>query len=303
MRAVCDPRTAMRVVSRLEVEGWLWVKRRAMGGKASVYFVNTGRLGVVLNPNSRKNQWHLEFERKYPGVEVMYQRGDMVSPMPSVKPMEPTPEKESSDRMSLGHFTLQSEESGDISAGSQVTFEADSSDILAFPIRKNRVNRLNRKDTCANRPTVKTDPRHLPFRLACETYARFKSVAFVWDASEARALSLLLKASPRLSLLDFQMCLTNRARSPGTAHGERPRLWLPNITRYQQGPLNRFHQREEINGNNLGNRKATAANEALARAQARVVEEDRDHETAAGDVPGPRRADGRDTFTALFQGA
>src|ERR1700722_19171199 len=71
-KAVCDPRTAIRMVHGLEAEGWLWVKRRAVDGKASVYFVNLARLGVLVNLKSRKNQWHLDFERKYPGAAATW---------------------------------------------------------------------------------------------------------------------------------------------------------------------------------------------------------------------------------------
>lgn len=89
------------------------------------------------------------------------------------------------------------------------------------------------------------DPRHVSFRTAIEAYAAHMRVKLPWDGSEAKQLDLLLKSSPDLNLAEFQACLNHRARSPGTPHGERPRLWLPNILKYQQGPLNEFGKTEE----------------------------------------------------------
>jgi hypothetical protein len=92
------------------------------------------------------------------------------------------------------------------------------------------------------------DSRHVPFKLAVQTYMLHKGATFVWDGSEAKAMDLLLKATPGLNLGMFQACLNNRARSPGTPHGERPRLWLPNVTRYQNEPLNEFGKTGVVNG-------------------------------------------------------
>jgi hypothetical protein len=307
-KAVCDPRTAMRMVHCLEVEGWVWVNRRAVGGKASVYFVNIARLGVVLNPKFRKNQWHLDFERKFPGMGATRELVEKESPVVDPKPMEPPPSYEASGSSSRDIFTFRAQDSGDICGEGKVTFDVESGDISPLPIRKNRVNRENRKDAGTKRgsspnPNPNPDPRHVAFKMACETYARFKGVTFIWDGSEARALSLLLKSAPQLALRDFQQCLNHRARSPGVPHGERPRLWLQTITRYQQGPLNRFHQTEEDNGKDFGNRKANAAHAALARAQARIIAQDRADEETGFDVSGSGRGNGRYPSGELLEGA
>ena len=130
------------------------------------------------------------------------------------------------------------------------------------------------------------DSRHVPFKLACQTYALHKQVPFVWDASEAKSLDLLLKAAPDLTLSVFQGCLNNRARSPGTPHGERPRVYLPHILRYQHGPLNEFNRTEESSG---ANRSTTGAvgrqqisRDAIAEAGRRRLGLD----LAEADVPG-----------------
>lgn len=106
-----------------------------------------------------------------------------------------------------------------------------------------------------SRPAVEGDSRHVPFKLACEMYAKHMRVGFAWDASEAKQLALLLKACPALTLPQFQACLNHRARSPGVPHGDRPRSWLPHILKYQEAPLNEFGK----TGGNHGNSK-TAGN-------------------------------------------
>lgn len=146
------------------------------------------------------------------------------------------------------------------------------------------------------------DSRHVPFKLACQTYAVHKQVTFAWDESEAKQLALLLKAAPSLTLQEFQACLNHRARSPGTPHGDRPRIWLPNILKYQQGPLNEFNRTEEVDANKLGNNKANNANTALARAQARAIAEAGGNGETGLMLSGPRRGDGRDTPGKLLQG-
>jgi hypothetical protein len=107
-------------------------------------------------------------------------------------------------------------------------------------------NYKNKQKTSRKRVS---DARHVPFRLAIQSYTTYKAVEFIWDASEAKQLSLLLSAAPDLTLLTFQACLNHRARSPGTPHGERPRLWLPNVLKYQEAPLNEFGKTGAANGN------------------------------------------------------
>lgn len=87
------------------------------------------------------------------------------------------------------------------------------------------------------------DTRHTPCRVACEMYATHKRVTFVWDASEAKQLALILAAAPDLTVAQFQACLNNRAKSV-VAHGERPREWLPTILKYSEAPLDQYGKPE-----------------------------------------------------------
>ena len=106
-----------------------------------------------------------------------------------------------------------------------------------------------KKEQKPSRDKREVDPRHVVFKEEIERYTAAKGVLFVWDVAEASQLSLLLKAVPQLAFEDFKRCLMNRARSPGTAHGERPRVWLPHILKYQEAPLNEFGKTGIGNGN------------------------------------------------------
>jgi hypothetical protein len=106
---------------------------------------------------------------------------------------------------------------------------------------------IQKKDLKPSR-VREVDPRHSLFKSAIERYMEFKGSVFIWDASEAKTLALLLKSAPDLNLEQFKACLQNRARSPGVAHGERPRLWLANVTKYQE-VLNQYGKTGEANAN------------------------------------------------------
>lgn len=134
-------------------------------------------------------------------------------------------------------------------------------------------NHTIHEEQIPSRVKAASDPRHVPFKLAVETYATFKHVKLPWDGSEAKALDLLLKSAPDLTLADFQVCLNHRARSPGTPHGERPRVWLPHVLKYQEAPLDQFGKTEGSNGTGSYQGKTrsslNAAHEAIAILQQR----------------------------------
>jgi len=93
------------------------------------------------------------------------------------------------------------------------------------------------------KPKKAVDERHTPFRQALEKYWLHKNQEEMpWDASDAKQLSNLLSASPKLGLESFQRLLTNRSNSPAVRHGERVRVWIENIMQYSQGPLDQYNQ-------------------------------------------------------------
>jgi hypothetical protein len=135
-----------------------------------------------------------------------------------------------------------------------------------------------KKEQKTSRDKREVDQRHVSFRLAIETYMTYKGATFVWDASEAKTLNLLLKSCPDLTLALLQTCLNHRARSPGTAHGERPRVWLANITKYQLEPLNEYGKTGAPNGNR--NSKTGGNLDAAAQAIRFLEQEDRNRQAA-----------------------
>lgn len=97
------------------------------------------------------------------------------------------------------------------------------------------------KEEIKNVPRVKreSDPRHTPFKQACEKYYEHHKLEMAWSASEAKQLSELLAANPALTLPNFQDLLRNRSKSQ-VNHAERPRVWLARATDYASGPLDKF---------------------------------------------------------------
>ena len=122
------------------------------------------------------------------------------------------------------------------------------------------------KEQKPSRDKREADARHTPFKLACEAYATYKRVEFVWDAGEAKQLAMLLAASPNLTLDTFQRCLNHRAKSE-VAHGDRPREWLGTILKYQEGPLDKYGKPQ-----GAGNGTYQGKTEHTVSAAQRVIE-------------------------------
>ena len=86
------------------------------------------------------------------------------------------------------------------------------------------------------------DPRHSEFQkliFRCHRYLN-KNDTPSWDASDAKQLSLLLKAKPDLTSAQFHAWLGNYADSENINPASRPRKFLPKITEYASGPLDKF---------------------------------------------------------------
>lgn len=85
----------------------------------------------------------------------------------------------------------------------------------------------------------KPDPRHTPFRkLIAKSFEDHSSgIECTWDSSEAGTLSKFLQANPKLSIGDLTRLLRNRELSGGVVFTDRPRAWIPSLTRYAGGPV------------------------------------------------------------------
>lgn len=100
------------------------------------------------------------------------------------------------------------------------------------------------------------DFRHVEYRDRVHAYwRRFHPDVDLapWDGGEAKQLKALLAANPALSPDGFKRLLEHRAASE-VNHSARPRDWLPKLTDYARGPLDRFNQpKKENDGTNNAN--------------------------------------------------
>ena len=72
-----------------------------------------------------------------------------------------------------------------------------------------------------------------------QSYFEINGKACPWDGSEADALARMIKAVPSWTEFDWLHSIGNYFHSEGI-NGARPRRWLPNISDYARGPLDRF---------------------------------------------------------------
>lgn len=97
----------------------------------------------------------------------------------------------------------------------------------------------------AQKPPTKTalaKGRHAEFKaILGEYWTAANRLEMPWDGREGKALEVMLRASPNLSADQFRQLLRNRFRSARN-HSERPSIWLPFVTSYGNGPIDRFGQ-------------------------------------------------------------
>jgi hypothetical protein len=90
--------------------------------------------------------------------------------------------------------------------------------------------------------------RHVPFKELIFRFYQWKYQRDPdWDGSEAKQLSSLLKANPKLDVETFAHWLKNYGASDDISPGERPRIFLPKISRYSVAPLDRYGK-DKTNG-------------------------------------------------------
>ena len=70
-------------------------------------------------------------------------------------------------------------------------------------------------------------------------YQSVNGISCPWDGSEAKALTKMLKANPAWTSDEWRILVLNHFESE-KANGERPRVWLPHISRWALGPLDKF---------------------------------------------------------------
>ena len=78
-----------------------------------------------------------------------------------------------------------------------------------------------------------------------DCYREINKIACPWDGSEAAALDKMLKHNPSWELSDWLRMVSNYFQSEGT-NGARPRQWIPSLSAYARGPLDRFGKLQRI---------------------------------------------------------
>jgi hypothetical protein len=92
-------------------------------------------------------------------------------------------------------------------------------------------------------------------QLVMGWYQEWAGLECPWDGGEAKQLSSLLKAWPRVSDVQFVQCLDNIAKSECIPKGDRPREWLGKMPKFVNGPLDQFWKTKNLNGNGGSNGK------------------------------------------------
>ncbi len=88
-------------------------------------------------------------------------------------------------------------------------------------------------------PTDGPDPRHVEIREFIKATQRSVGMREQWDPRSARALSNWLKANPGITIEDAKTLIVNRFASDEPV-GSPPFDWLPRLTKYWQGALDRY---------------------------------------------------------------
>lgn len=107
-----------------------------------------------------------------------------------------------------------------------------------LPVKEPVTERVNTSRDAAHARPV--DHRHAVIREAIQRLQLHFLKYELWDGSAAKKLSVLLESVPKCRAEDLIVALVWWAMSPDTVHGKHPRIWLPHLPAYQQGPLDNF---------------------------------------------------------------
>jgi hypothetical protein len=114
-------------------------------------------------------------------------------------------------------------------------------------IRKNdELEPITRKEIKPSRSDEReeSDTRHAPVREAIRQAQGQCGVPEQWDGHCAKELSRWLASNPNVSALDAIRFVTNKFLSE-EARGDPPWKWIPLLSRYAEGPLDRYGQLKE----------------------------------------------------------
>jgi len=118
-----------------------------------------------------------------------------------------------------------------------------------------------------------SDPRHAHARnFIQELHLKQFQVKCAWDGSEGKALERLLRTNPSWTAEQITTMVGNRFSSE-LVNSARPRKWLPNLSDYAAGPLDRYGKliTREGNATNRAERDEQQTHDAIANAARRFV--------------------------------
>lgn len=98
-----------------------------------------------------------------------------------------------------------------------------------------------------SRDKRESDPRFQETRKFIERKYELAHLECLWDESEGAQLSRFLKAAPNLNQGQINTMVSNRFASKDPP-GKRAREWIPHLSSYATGPLDRFGKEPEVNG-------------------------------------------------------
>jgi hypothetical protein len=119
------------------------------------------------------------------------------------------------------------------------------------------------------------DPRHMQVKELLQKYWAAENPdaqQMPWGAADAGALSSFLKDSPSLTVEQIAQMLRHRFVSEDHAAGERVFVWIRFLTRYQQGPLNKYKQPKESRNGTAQPNRTDRGNQQIADATTAALE-------------------------------
>jgi len=99
-----------------------------------------------------------------------------------------------------------------------------------------------------------SDPRHEACKERIFAAYRHKNNGADpdWDGREGKALGMLLRAQPALNPETINPLLMHWARSD-INHSDRPSIWIPKLSSFRIGPIDRFNKLKEESGGQEAN--------------------------------------------------
>ena len=142
-----------------------------------------------------------------------------------------------------------------MSAHTEAEADTEAKEQKHSPNPRKRVSEAQRKRDKKKKdsPPTKTDfakARHTEFKAGIFEYWRSRNqIDCPWGPAEGQQLEIWLRANPTVTFGHFKQMLRNRYVSEVT-HGDRPAMWIKNVTSYANGPIDQYGRPLRPGGNN-----------------------------------------------------